>query len=441
LAAFYPPLEYGRSPWQVIGASLLLIALTAGAWAVRRRQPYLLVSWLWYVGMLVPVSGIVQVGMQAYADRFTYLPQIGLCLAATWAAADWAGERRLRRMAMAAVAVAVLSMFVVTASRQTSYWRDSITLWTHALACAQDNALTRFTLGDALGQQGRTGEAMAQYREALRLNPDYANAHNNLGLALAQQGQLDQAIVEYREALRTNPDDVDVHNNLGLALARQGRAADAIVEYREALRINPDAIDAHNNLGDSLAHQGKMAEAIAEYREALRIEPAFAEAHYNLGAALARQGQIEQAIAEYREALRINPDYADAHNNLGLILARQGQFGEAIAHVDKALQLQPSSLSHQNNLAWMLATAPEPSLRNGPRALALAMKANQATGGSNPNVIQTLAAAYAEAGQFADAVRTVLQALAMAEANTAQADELRRELKLYQTGRPFEAAH
>jgi len=405
LAVFYPLFKEGPGAWQVTGACLLLTALTAGAWVLRGKQPFLLVGWLWYLGMLLPVIGILQVGVQAYADRYTYLPQIGLCLAGTWAAVDWAGGSRHRRLALAGAGVAALSFLLVTASRQTSYWRDSVTLWTHAFDCTQDNALTRFTLGDALAQQGRPEEAMAEYREALRINPDYVNAHNNLGLALAQQGQTEEAIAE----------------------------------YRQALRINPDFPEPHNNLGDALAEQGRTEEAIDEYREAVRINPAFAEAHYNLGKALARQGRTGDAIAEYREALRINSEYADAHNNLGIALAQQGQTGEAIAHMEKALELQPSSLSHQNNLAWMLATAPQASLRDGPRALELALKANQATGGSNPNIIHTLAAAYAEAGEFSDAVRTAQQALQMAEAqsNGALAGELRRELKLYEAGRRF----
>ena len=443
LAAFYPPAENGPALWHVIGALLVLAALTAAACAFRRNHPYLPVGWLWYLGMLVPVLGIVQVGLQAYADRFTYLPQIGISFAVTWAAADWAQAFRYRRAAIAALAAVLLSLLAAIAFRQASWWRDSVTLWTHNLASARDNALTRFTLGDALDRQGRTKEAMDQYSEALRLNPDYVDAHNNLGLALVRQGKITEAIVEYREALRTDPDYLDAHINLGLALAQQDRIAEAMSEYHEALRINPDDAGAHNNLGAALARQGRMAEAIAEYQNALQLNPAFSEAHYNLGAALARHGQLDAAVAEYREALRINPNYADAHNNLGLVLAQHGQVGEAIIHIQKALEIEPSSLSHQNNLAWMLATAPQPSLRDGPKALELALKANQATGGNNPNILQTLAAAYAQSGQFSDAVKTARRALAIpqTESNPARAAELNREVTLYQSGHTFEAAH
>jgi tetratricopeptide (TPR) repeat protein len=408
LAVYYPLPEGGWGAWQVTGACLILAAFSAGAWRLRRKQPYLLVGWLWYLGMLAPVIGILQTGLQAYADRFTYLPQIGLCFAGTWAAADWAGGYPRRRVAMAGAAAAILLLFLVTAIRQTSYWRDSLTLWTHTFACTEDNALTRFTLGDALSQQGRTEEAISQYREALRINPTYVDAHINLGIALDQQGQ----------------------------------TGEALGQYREAVQINPDRADSHLHLGNALARQRRTEEAIAEYREAVRADPGLADAHYNLGKALAQEGQTGEAIAEYREALRINPDSAEAHNNLGIALARQGQMQEAIDQIQKALELQPSSLSRENNLAWMLATAPQASLRNGRKALELAMKANEATGGGNPNVAQTLAAAYAEAGEFPDAVRTAQKALQMAEdnSNNALASELRRELELYKAGRRFEAA-
>ena len=372
LAVFYPLPEQGWAGWQIAGAFLLLAALTAGGWALRRRAPYVLVGWLWYLGMLVPVSGILQAGMQAYADRFTYLPQIGLCISGTWAAAEWAGEARTRRITLSGIAVVVVAGLTVAAFRQAGYWRDSLSLWTHSLACVPDNCQTRFTLGEALDEQGRTKEAMTQYRRALQLTPDY----------------------------------VDAIDNLGLDLAREGRAGEAMDEYQEALQVDPNAVFAHIYFGDALAQQGRQVEA----------------------------------IAEFREALRINPDDANVHNNLGLALARQGESAEAISEMRIALELQPASLPHQNNLAWMLATAPDLSLRNGREALDLAMKANQETGGNNLSVLHTLAAAYAETGDFARAAETAEQALEIADrqSDTAMADELRRELMLYQAGHRYE---
>jgi tetratricopeptide (TPR) repeat protein len=390
--------------------------------------------------MLVPVIGIIQTGTFAYADRYTYLPQIGVCFAGTWAAADWTAQWRHRRAALGSVAAAILAVLAIVSFHQTSYWRNSITLWTHTLACTEDNAFAHNTLGNALLKEGRTEEAMAHYREAFRIDPAYAQAHYSLGIALLQQGRTEEAIAQYREALQLDPAYAEAHNNLGNALLQQGEPEEAIAEYREALRINPASAEAQNNLGFALLEQGLTEEAIADFREALRINPANLEARYNLGAALLEQGHPEEAIAQYRESLRIDPVSAEAHYNLGSTLFQQGRADEGIFQTQKAVELEPSNLSYENNLAWMLATAPQASLRDGARALELAGKANQSTGGNNPQILRTLAAAYAETGEFANALQTAQKALQLAEAqsNTGLAATLRREIKLYEGGHRFE---
>jgi tetratricopeptide (TPR) repeat protein len=402
LAVFYPLSTEGPGAWQVIGASLLLTALTAGAWVLRRKQPYLLVGWLWYLGMLVPVIGIVPIGLFAYADRYAYLPQIGLSLAGTWAAADWAGARRHRHVLLAGAAAVALSFFTVTAFRQTSYWRDSVTLWTHAFGCTRDNALTRFILGDALVTHGRVEEGLAQMRQALRMNPNDAKAHCYLGETLIGNGQTDEGIAE----------------------------------LREALRIDPANEAAHHNLGNILLAQGQTDEGIAELRAALKITPTDAPIHNTLGIALFRQGRPEEGVEEFREALRLDPDDAQAHNNLAKAMLDLGRTDEAIPEAEQALELEPTNGNFQNNLAWMLATAPQTSLRDGPRAVQLALQASQSGGGDDPNILRTLAAAYAEAGKFQDAIRTARNALQLAEAGTGaqSAEMLRRDIKLYETG-------
>jgi tetratricopeptide (TPR) repeat protein len=404
-------------------ASLLWMgALSYGFFHLRGRHPYLWMGWLWNLGMLIPVLGFVQISRHARADHYNYLPQIGLSIAFTWLAADWAADRRPRRVALGIFACLALSMLSVAAWRQTGFWRDGITLWTHALASTPDNYLARSGLGLALLNQGRVAEGVQQCREAVAAHPDQFDAQYSLGVALFQMGSDDQAILQSRGALKGWTDEVIYH-------------------YRQALRIDPDNLDVHNNLGDALAREKRFDEAIAEYREVLRISPGNAAAHYNIGKVLDSQGRTGEAIAEYREALRANSNYADAHNNLGIALARQGQTAEAIAHIQKALELEPSNLSHANNLAWMLATAPQPSLRNGPKALEFALKVNQATGGGNSNVLRTLAAAYAASGRFSDAARTTRQALQLAgaQSDTALAGEMRRELELYEAGRQFES--
>jgi Flp pilus assembly protein TadD len=316
LAVLYPlSLDHGSPAWQVVAALLILGALTAGAFLLRRSQPFVWVGWLWYLGMLVPVIGIIQVGSQAYADRYTYLPQIGLYLAGTWAAAEWTGKWRHGRLALGGVAVAALGVLAVASFNQTSYWRDSIILWTHTLACTRDNYTAHHDLGNALLAQGQTAEAVTQYNQALRIRPDDPEAHYGLGNALLAQGQTAEAVTQYNEALRIRPDDPKAHNSLGTALAAQGQTAEAETQFNEALRINPAYADVYNNLGNLLLQLGRTEEAAAEYREALRINPANADVHNNLGNALSQLGRAEEAVAEYREARELDRKELSATNH------------------------------------------------------------------------------------------------------------------------------
>jgi tetratricopeptide (TPR) repeat protein len=474
LAALYPLLIHGPPAWQVIASAALLAALSVGAWLLRKKQPYLLVGWLWYLGMLVPVIGILQVGHQAYADRYTYLPQIGLCLAGTWAAADWAGQRRELQWALGAMAPVIVCAMLIAAWKQTEYWRNSETLWTHTLDSTRENFVALNNLGLARFDEGHTEEAMVMYREALRINPADVEAHINLGNALSRQGRLAEAIARYREAIAIDSADADAHSDLGVALCRQGRTEEGAAEYREAMRINPVLGQPHYDLGLALFQQGRAEEAIAQFREALEIDPndanthgrlanalvqngateaaiaeyrtalqinpAYVEARNNLGLTLFRQGRTEEAIAQYRAALQNNPAYLEAQYNLGNALLRQGRTEEAIAAIQKALDLQPANTMIQNNLAWILATAPQPSLRDGPRAVQLAVQASQASGGNNPVILHTLAAAYAAAGQYPSAVETAQRALQLAQANGSLASALPREIELYKAGQPLPAA-
>jgi superkiller protein 3 len=257
-----------------------------------------------------------------------------------------------------------------------------------------------------------------------------------------QCGMYANAETLWRTTLARNPDAWLAHNNYGYILAHRGQTDDAIAEYREALRINPADASSHYSLGNVLFRQGRLDEAIAHYREALQVNPAYMTAHINLGNALQQKGQIVEAIAEFREALRINPAYAPAYINLGNALQQQGQTAEAVEEMQKAIDLQPGNVAMQNTLAWLLATAPQTSQRNGPRALMLALKANQATGGNNPAILRTLAAAYAESGQFANAAETAERALQLAqiESNAGSASALRRDILLYEAGHRFEGA-
>ena len=340
LAFFYPypnlfPL------WQVAGAGLLLLFVSVLLIRAARRRPYLMVGWFWYLGTLVPVIGLVQVGSQAMADRYTYVPLVGLFIVIATGVPDFLAGWRYRRIVLVISAGLLLSILMIVTRLQIQHWHNGVTLFKHSLDVTANNSLSQNGLGVALARRGKSREAIVHYAEALRINPHFADAHNNLGNVLVRQGKYQEAIAHYTEALRIKPDFAKAHNNLAVALVRQGKYQEAIARYAEALRIKPDYADAHNNLGVALARQGKHQEAIDHYGQALRIKPDYAEAYGNLGNSLAEQGRIEEAIVHYTEALRINPNFAGVYNNLGNALVRQGKIQEAIVHYTKALRINP----------------------------------------------------------------------------------------------------
>jgi Flp pilus assembly protein TadD len=399
---------YPYPPTFSVATVALCVLLLAGIsllvlWSIRSK-PYLAVGWFWFVGTMVPVIGLVQVGNTPVADRFTYVPQIGLYLMGAWAVRDltvsWC-----RRQWQFAAAVVVISALMVRASIQTSYWRNSESLWTHVLAC----------------------------------NPENVHAHGNLGNALLQKGEVDEAIHQFQKALQIKPNDAEIHNNLGNALLQKGEVDEAITHFQKALQIKPDDAEIHNNLGNALLQKGEADKAIVHYQKALQIKPDDAEIHYNLGNVLFQKGETDEAITHFQKALQIKPDYADAHHNLGCALLQKGNVDEAIAHFQKTLQIKPDDTDAQINLAWVLATASQESLRNGNQAVELAQQANQLAGGENPTILNTLAAAYAEVGRFSDAKRSAQKAIELAQAAGKKdlAAQINSELKLYERGLPF----
>jgi tetratricopeptide (TPR) repeat protein len=368
LAAFYPHPGDGLPAWQVAGSLAALATITILAIIRRRRFPYLLVGWLWFLGMLVPVIGIVQVGSQARADRYTYLPQIGLCIALAWGAADLARSWSVPRRMQAIAAVLVLLALMAGAWRQTSYWQNSEILWRHALACTTGNWVAHDNLAAVLGKQNKTDEAIAHYEAALKIFPTHIEAHYNLGIALDSLGKTGEAMVHYEKALEMQPEyatalnaHAHAHYNLGIALDRQGKTDEAIVHYEQALAIQPNDASAHYNLGIALVRQGKTSEAMVHYRKALEspltdasAQDAQANAHNNLGIALDRQGKTDEAMMHYRKALEFRPRLAQAHSSLANDLAGQGKLDEAIVHYEKALEIRPSEASDHDNLGMAL---------------------------------------------------------------------------------------
>ncbi|MGD0826757.1 MAG: tetratricopeptide repeat protein [Desulfobaccales bacterium] len=405
LAVFYPLPGHNPPIWQAPAAGLALAVLTFWALRQTRRHPYLPAGWLWYLGTLLPVVGLVQVGMQSMADRFTYVPLIGLFIILAYGMADLAARWRAPGFLLPVGAGVVLSALMICTWVQVSHWRGSISLYEHTLKVTRRNPVIHVNLGVALAAQGKLDQAMAHYAEALRLEPDDAQAHNNLGLALAAQARLDQAVAHYAEALRLNPDLAEAHNNLGLALAAQGKLEQAAAHYAEALHLNPDLAAAHNNLGLALAKQGKLDQAVAHYAEALRLNPDLAAAHNNLGLALAKQGKLDQAMAHYAEALRLKPDFIGAHNNLGLALAKEGKLDQAVAHYTEALRLKPDLAAAHNNLGLALAAQGKLDQAVAHYAEALRLQPGLAT------VHNNLGLALAAQGKWEQAVAHYAEAL------------------------------
>jgi tetratricopeptide (TPR) repeat protein len=272
LAAYYPyPRGYPLA--LVIGSIVLLAGMSAAALLFARRYPYLTTGWFWYLGTLVPAIGIVQVGTQAMADRYTYIPLIGLFVAITWGGFDILSRWAVPGRAIAAAAGAIVLACTIASYFQARHWESSATLWTHALAVTSDNYGAHTYMGNALAVQDDLTGAIAQYREAIRILPDYPEAHNNLGPALARTGKLDEAVAEFREAIRLRPAYADAHSNLGLALASQGKLDEAITHYNEALQLDPDHAGAHGNLGFAYRALGRTNDAMREFETSLRINP------------------------------------------------------------------------------------------------------------------------------------------------------------------------
>jgi protein O-mannosyl-transferase len=323
--------------WQLAGAGVLLGAISWFAWRLRRRCPYLLVGWLWYLGMLVPVIGLVQVGGQAMADRYTYLPLVGILIAAAFGAQDLAKRFPNGNKLASIAATVLLTACLFATERQLRYWHDSVALFSHAISVTENNAL----------------------------------AHANLGFAFYREKRLDDAISEFERALKLQPTNVDTYNNLGVVLLHKGRVDEALAQFDIALNLRPDSADVHANRARALSGKGDTA----------------------------------AAIAECETALRLKPDYVEA----------------------------------ENNLAWILATSPEPSLRNGPRALDLGREAARLSNYNDPHILDTLAAAFAETGQFAEAIKVGEQAMQLTtdQTNAVPAHALRLRLEGYRAGKPF----
>jgi Tfp pilus assembly protein PilF len=306
LAVYYPH-PGAPAPAQVLGAAVVLAGLTAAALSQATRRPYLLVGWLWFLGTLVPVIGIVQVGAQALADRYTYVPLIGVFTAVVFLLRDLARQfNPLRRVLPWTAAVLLLGLGCLTV-RQVLYWRNSEALYRHALSVTTRNSFAHYNLGGYYYGVGRYAEAAEQYQQALAIRPGHPNAHFNLGLTFLQMGRTDEALTNLRAELRYHPNHAEAHNKLGVFLYRRGDIETAIHHLAQAARLDPHDPVVRNNYGGALAAAGRSAEAMAQYLEALRLRPEYFHAHVNLAATLEHLGRTQEAVEHYRAALTWRP--------------------------------------------------------------------------------------------------------------------------------------
>jgi Flp pilus assembly protein TadD len=327
LSVIYPIQHWATAT--VLLSTLVLVAITALVIWQRIRRPYLLVGWVWYLVTLLPVIGLVQVGSQSIADRYTYAPAIGLFLAAAWAVAEVTDGAQSVRIFASAVAGCLVAACGWASHNQLRYWQNSAVLFHHAAGVTTGNFIAYNQLGMYWADRHDLQKAEQWYQLSLASNPKFAESWNNLGCVRVEQGQFDQAVSYMQEALRLDPGLTAAHNSLGTALLKQGKTEEAIAQYQAALRLCPDNAEAHYNLGNALAETGKVEQAIAEYRQAVALNATAADVHNNLAFLLMKQGKVAEAVEQFRTGLRLDPELWQAHYGLGEMLATQGLNAEA----------------------------------------------------------------------------------------------------------------
>jgi Tfp pilus assembly protein PilF len=402
LAIFYP---YVHIPVREFVCSALLPILLSIFFIRRARsQPCLLAGWCWFLVMLLPVIGLVQVGMQSIADRYMYLPSIGLFIVVAWGMAGLASLSQWWRTGMVLGATGLILACLLDTRQQLHYWRNSVTLFSRATEVTREsNSMSNYLLGNAYAETGDMDAAARSFRTTLQIAPDFEQAHNQLGWVLVQQKKF----------------------------------AEAEAQFGEILRLNPYSANAHKHLGDVLVREGKYAEAEAEYSNALMIKPD--DAVINQALAIASlKAESEKKLANLYNALKILPT-PETHTQIAVILAIKGEFQDAIEHYNEALRLRPDSPDVLNNLAWLLATCTDAHIRDGAQAIKYAKRACELTHYNMTPLVGTLAAAYAEVGRFDDAISTAQKACTLASKSGEQ-DLLRRNqelLALYRAHQPY----
>jgi tetratricopeptide (TPR) repeat protein len=379
LAIFYPHPQGGIPVWQVIVAILVLVLITCLAIWQLRRHPYVIAGWLWFLITLLPVIGIIQVGLQAYADRYTYIPYIGLFIIIAWGIADLSARLPYRKALITLAAAVVLLSIGIQSRLQAGYWHDSITLYQHAIAATKDNWWAHRFLANAFIEKGQVNEGITQFKESLKIDPQNATTQNELAKALLDTGDVNQAVEMYQKLLPPLPKDlnglvginpaiikrndikviIDLYTeaniNLAAAFLRRGDVNEAAIRLREVLRINPDSITAHRNLGDIFLQKGQIEDAQEQYMAVLRIQPVYLEEFKKLADTLLQNNKFEQAAGIYVMLIPFQPNDIETYNNLGIAFAEQGKLDEAYACFTKVLSISPNSADGFVNIANVLA--------------------------------------------------------------------------------------
>jgi tetratricopeptide (TPR) repeat protein len=350
LSALYPYPRHLPAA-SIAAAALLLTGLSLWFFWRAKRHPFLIVGWLWYLGTLVPTIGLVQVGSQPMADRYAYIPSIGLFMLIVWGLDAWLDSWPHKRKLLAAAGALALAGCLACTSRQLGYWQDCATLYRHAIAVTTDNCVAYDRLGSALETLGKPDEALACFFESVRLRPDYTEGHYDLGTALLKRGRLAEAARHLTIAVKNDPTYAHAHINLGKALLEQGNLAEAAEHLAQAVQLTPGDAEAHYNLGTILFMRGKADEAIVCFSEALRLNPNYGEAHGNLGIALMRQGKLSEGAIHLAAAARLNPNNPEAHDNLGLALLDLNHPDGAADQFTEALRLNPDAPGPHYHLA------------------------------------------------------------------------------------------
>ena len=356
LAAFYP-LPAHWPMLAVIAAAILLTGISVAVVVLRRSGPYLLVGWLWFIGTLLPVIGVIQVGSQAMADRYTYVSAIGLVIALAIGIAELAQRWRAQKLAALVAAVTVIACAAQT-RRQITYWQNNETLFQHAIQVTGDTDIACEELGDYYLSLKNFDAALDAYTRSLAVNPHSDKTENSIGLIFDRRGQYDEALRHIELAVKINPNNPVAHKNRALVLSRKGRREEAVGEFEESLRLNPNDAKTWFEYGNLLGRLGRFDEAISRFQQGLKLQPNDAVAHNDLGASFDKKGQTDAALAEFALAVQLNPNQQKARSNLGQILARKGRRDEAREQLKAALALDPKDTMAAKQLQALDQTVP-----------------------------------------------------------------------------------